>query len=153
MNLTLKNIESALAGEAVAHVKYIYFAEICRQHGYHDIAELFDETASQEILHAISHLKLIVGNPDPKECLEMSIAGETYEYTEMYPQYEQIAKAERDTVAELEFKEQGLESSLHAMKFREQLAKAKTIFGALSKVEERHANQYKNALEGIAANG
>jgi rubrerythrin len=81
----------------------------------------------------------------------MAIAGETYEYTEMYPQFEAIARAEQDTIALNEFRNQILESSQHAEEFKQRLAKAQKVFGALKQVEEKHANQYKQVLAGVQA--
>jgi rubrerythrin len=78
--------------------------------------------------------------------LEKAIEGETYEYTEMYPQFERIAKAEQNIEAVKEFNEQGRESNVHAQQFKAVLAKAEKRFNALKKVEERHANAYKKVL-------
>jgi rubrerythrin len=146
-SVTLKNLESALAGESMAHIKYRYFAKIARAEGFEDVAKHFDETADQEIKHAWGHLELLVGNPTTKECLELAIAGETYEFTEMYPQFENIAKAEQNIEAVKEFNEQGRESNEHAQAFKALLVKATKRFNALKKVEERHANAYKQVLE------
>ena len=88
-----------------------------------------------------------MGKPTTKECLELAIAGETYEFTEMYPQFEYIAKAEQNIEAVKEFNEQGRESNEHAQAFKALLVKANKRFNALKKVEERHANAYKQVLE------
>ena len=149
MSVTLKNLESALAGESMAHIKYRYFAKIAREEGFEDVAKHFEHTADQEILHAWGHLELLVGKPTTKECLELAIAGETYEFTEMYPQFETIAKAEQNIEAVKEFNEQGRESNEHAQAFKALLVKATKRFNALKKVEERHANAYKQVLENL----
>jgi rubrerythrin len=146
MSVTLKNLESALAGESVAHIKYRYFAKLCRQAGFSDVADHFEHTADQEILHAWGHLKLLIGEPSVVECLKLAIAGETYEYTEMYPQFASIAKAEQDTVAHNEFRDQISESSEHAEQFKQKLAKAEKVFAALEQVEKKHAAQYEKVL-------
>ena len=148
-SVTLANLESALAGESMAHIKYRYFAKIAREEGFEDVAKHFEHTADQEIKHAWGHLELLVGKPTTKECLELAIAGETYEFTEMYPQFEQIAKAEHNIEAVKEFNEQGRESNQHAQEFKELLIKASKRFNALKKVEERHANAYKQVLENL----
>jgi rubrerythrin len=67
----------------------------------------------------------------------------------MYPQFESIARAEMDTVALNEFRNQILESSEHAQQFKAKLAKAEKVFAALKQVEEKHANQYKQVLAGV----
>jgi rubrerythrin len=149
MSLTLKNIESALAGESMAHIKYRYFAKIAREEGFEEVAQHFEHTADQEIKHAWGHLELLIGKPSTKECLEKAIEGETYEYTEMYPQFENTAKAEQNIEAVKEFNEQGRESNEHAQQFKAVLAKAEKRFAALKKVEERHANAYKQVLGGL----
>jgi rubrerythrin len=149
MSVTLKNLEGALAGESMAHIKYRYFAKIAREEGFEEVAQHFEHTADQEIKHAWGHLELLIGKPSTKECLEKAIEGETYEYTEMYPQFERIAKAEQNIEAVKEFNEQGRESNVHAQQFKAVLAKAEKRFNALKKVEERHANAYKQVLGGL----
>lgn len=147
MSNTLKNLESALAGESMAHVKYRYFAKLARAEGFEDVAKHFEHTADQEILHAWGHLELLIGKPSTKECLEMAIAGETHEFTEMYPRMQDEAWREGNDAAALEAMEQAAESREHADQFRAVLAKAEKRFTALKKVEERHANAYKTVLE------
>ena len=68
MSITLQNLESALAGESMAHIKYRYFAKIAREEGFEDVAKHFEHTADQEILHAWGHLELLIGKPNTKEC-------------------------------------------------------------------------------------
>jgi rubrerythrin len=146
MSATIKNLESALAGESMAHIKYRYFAKLARAEGYEDVAKHFEETADQEIKHAWGHLELLVGKPTTKECLELAIAGETYEFTEMYPKFEEEAEREGNEEAMLEARMQAKESQEHADEFKRVLALAEKRFAALKKVEERHANAYKNVL-------
>jgi rubrerythrin len=145
-SITLKNLESALAGESMAHIKYRYFAKIAREEGFEDVAKHFEHTADQEIKHAWGHLELLIGKPSTKECLQKAIDGETYEFTEMYPQFEAIAIKEKDLEAEKEMRGQIQESFEHAEAFKAVLAKAEKRFAALKKVEERHANAYKQVM-------
>jgi rubrerythrin len=147
MSNTLQNLESALAGESMAHIKYRYFAKLARAEGFEDVAKHFEHTADQEILHAWGHLELLIGKPSTKECLEMAIAGETEEYMHMYPRMQDEAYREGNDNAALEAMEQAAESKEHAEQFKAVLAKAEKRFNALKKVEERHANAYKNVLE------
>lgn len=149
MSITLKNLESALAGESMAHIKYRYFAKLAREEGYEEVAKHFEHTADQEIKHAWGHLELLVGKPNTKRCLELAIEGETYEYMEMYPQFENTAKAEQNIEAVREFNEQGRESNEHAQQFKEVLAKAEKRFAALKKVEQRHAEAYQQVWETV----
>jgi len=147
--ITTKNLESALAGESMAHIKYRYFAKIAREEGFEEVAKHFEHTANQEILHAWGHLELLIGKPSTKECLEKAIEGETYEFTYMYPRMQEEAVAENDELAAKIAGEQIDESKEHAQQFLKVLEKAEKRFAALKKVEERHANAYKKVLEGI----
>jgi rubrerythrin len=149
MSITIKNLESALAGESQAHVKYRYFAKIARAEGFEEVAKHFEHTADQEILHAWSHLELLVGKPDTRRCLEMAIEGETYEFTTMYPDFEREAVLEGNNEAAEEAKLQADESQEHAEQFIAVLKKAEKRFAALKKIEERHANAYKEKLENL----
>ena len=148
MSITLKNLESALAGESMAHIKYRYFAKIAREEGFEEVANHFEHTADQEIKHAWGHLELLIGKPSTKECLEKAIEGETYEFTTMYPTFKDQAAQEGHT-AVTEFQEQIDESIEHAEEFKAVLVKAEKRFAALQKVEERHANAYKQVLGGL----
>jgi rubrerythrin len=149
MSLTIKNLESALAGESQAHVKYRYFAKIAREEGYEDVAKHFEHTADQELKHAWGHLELLIGKPNTKECLEKAIEGETYEFTTMYPQMEAEARGEGLLEAASEAQEQIAESKEHAEQFKAVLAKAEKRFNALKKVEERHATAYQRMLQEV----
>lgn len=147
-SVTVRNLESAFAGESMAHIKYLYFAKIARAAGDEGTARVFEETAAQEVQHAFGHLDLLF----PKDqmttarCLDYAIEGETYEYTEMYPSFRHAAVAEGNDAAVREIDEQIAESREHAERFRATLEKAAKRFAALAKVEERHANQYRAQL-------
>jgi rubrerythrin len=149
MSITLKNLESALAGESMAHIKYRYFAKIAREEGFEDVAKHFEHTADQEIKHAWGHLELLIGKPSTKECLQKAIDGETYEFTEMYPKFEEEAELEGNEDAMLEARLQAAESKEHAEQFAEVLAKAEKRFAALTKIEKRHAEAYQQKLEAL----
>lgn len=146
MSTTLKNLESALAGESMAHIKYRYFAKIAREEGYEEVAKHFEHTADQELLHAWGHLELLIGKPSTKVCLEKAIEGETYEFTTMYPEFLAGAKTEQEAA---EYKEQIAESKEHAEQFKAVLAKAEKRFAALAKVEKRHAEAYQLVWESL----
>lgn len=146
--VTIKNIESAFAGESMANIKYLYFARISRALGDELTARVFEETAAQEVQHAFGHLDLLYpkSTMTVQRCLEMAIAGETYEYTEMYPEFRHMAVQEGNDAAVRELDEQIVESKEHAAMFRATLEKAAKRFAALAKVEERHANHYRDTL-------
>ena len=150
---TIQNLEAAFAGESMAHIKYRYFAKIAREQGDEATAKAFEETADQEVMHAFGHLDLLYPKSTltPAKCLEMAIAGETYEYTEMYPKFRETAVSEGNAAAVSEIDEQIEESKEHAAFFQATLEKAAKRFAALAKVEERHANAYQVQLDKVNA--
>ncbi len=149
---TYQNLEAAFAGESMAHIKYRYFAKLARAAGDEDTARAFEETADQEVQHAFGHLDLLYPASEitPAKALQIAIDGETYEYSEMYPGFRKTAVEEGNTAAISEIDEQIAESKEHAENFKTVLEKAAKRFAALAKVEERHANHYKQALAKIA---
>ena len=147
-SVTIQNLEAAFAGESMAHIKYRYFAKLAREAGAEDVAKIFEETANQEVMHAFGHLDLLYPKAEltPARALEIAIEGETYEYTEMYPKFRHLAVEEGNSAAVAEYDEQIAESKEHAENFKRTLEKAAKRFAALAKVEERHANAYRNVL-------
>jgi rubrerythrin len=160
---TLANLESAFAGESMAHIKYRYFAKLAREMGDEDTARTFEETADQEVMHAFGHLDLLYPKAlmTPARALQIAIDGETYEYTEMYPGFRKTAELEGNAAAVAEMDGQIEDSKAHAARFEAALAtaallkatldKAQKRFAALARVEERHANHYKAQLAKVAA--
>ena len=147
MSITIENLKSALAGESQAHIKYRYFARIAREEGHEDVARHFEHTADQELLHAWGHLELLINKPSTRECLEMAIAGETEEFTYMYPRMATAALNEGNTDFASEIAQQIGESKEHAEQFQRVLEKAQKRFAALTKVEKRHAAAYQQVME------
>jgi rubrerythrin len=150
-SVTIKNLEAAFAGESMAHIKYRYFAKLARAAGAEEVAKIFEATADQEVMHAFGHLDLLYpkAKMTPAKALEIAIEGETYEYTEMYPNFRHLAIEEGNQAAVAEFDEQIAESKEHADNFRRTLEMAAKRFAALAKVEERHANHYRDALNAL----
>jgi rubrerythrin len=100
---THDNLKAAFAGESQANRRYLYFAKQADVEGHPDLAGLFRDTAEGETGHAHGHLDFLktVGDPatgepigDTRKNLKASIAGETYEYTEMYPSFARAAREE-----------------------------------------------------------
>jgi rubrerythrin len=147
MTLTIKNLETAFAGESQAHTKYMYFANLADQMGQFEIADHFYATAEQELKHAHSHLNLLIGEPDILKCIQMAIDGETYEYTTMYPEMEQQALQEGKLLDAKEAREQSHESRVHAEDFRQLLDMAAKRFGALARIEQKHARGFEHLRE------
>jgi rubrerythrin len=147
MSETINSLHTAYSGESQAHTKYRYFAKIAREEGFEDIAKHFEHTADQELLHSWGHLELIIGKPTTKKCLELAIEGETYEFTEMYPHFKEVAEFEGNMKAADEAQTQINESKEHAEQFQAMLKKAEKRFAALTKVEQRHAEAYQKKLD------
>ncbi len=145
---TIQNVEAAFAGESMANRKYLFFARRARELGAIEVAEVFEATAEQETLHAFGHLDLLYPKNEltVERMLQMAIDGETYEYTEMYPKFRHLAEQEGNQAAVTEMDEQIAESKEHAERFAKTLATAAKRFAALAKVEERHANHYRETL-------
>lgn len=148
---TMKNLESAFAGESMAHMKYLHFASIARANGHAEVAKVFEETAAQEIKHALAHAELLypAALVDTARALQLAIDGETYEYTEMYPGFQREAEKEGNLAAQRELDEQIKESKEHADLFRKTLQLANKRFAALARIEEKHANQYRRVLADV----
>jgi rubrerythrin len=153
-SITIKNLEAAFAGESMAHIKYLHFAKVARLHGDEATAKVFEDTARQEVMHALGHADLLYPKDQlsVQDVLQYAIEGETYEYTEMYPTFRHEAEQEGNMAAVKEMDEQISESKEHAEMFADVLAKAERRFAALTKVEEKHANNYKAVLANVQAN-
>lgn len=130
MNKTQQNLLKAFAGESQARNKYQIFAKMARKENLEWIARVFEETADNERAHAEELFELITeptqaeGNlgivpfyKTTTENLQVAAEGERYEWTKMYPDFEQIAKEENET-------------------------EATRLFGELKEVEEKHEERY-----------
>ena len=128
---THENLKEAFAGESQANRRYLYFAAKADVEGYNDVSAVFRSTAEGETGHAHGHLEYLeaVGDPvtgepigETSKNLKSAIAGETYEYTDMYPGMAKAARSEG-------FDEIG------------------DWFETLAKAERSHANRFKKALD------
>ena len=97
------NLKEAFAGESQANRRYLYFAQKADVEGYPDVAALFRSVAEGETGHAFGHFDFLSATGDPvtgepvgptTDNLKSAIAGETYEYTEMYPGFARTARDE-----------------------------------------------------------
>jgi rubrerythrin len=131
---TETNLKDAFAGESQANRRYLYFAKIADVEGYPEVASNFRETAEGETGHAHGHLDFLkeVGDPatglpmgDTATNLKASIAGETHEYTDMYPGFAKTARDEG-------FKE------------------VADWFETLAKAEKSHAGRFDKMLKTIS---
>jgi rubrerythrin len=131
---THENLKAAFAGESQANRRYLYFARQADIEGYPDVGGLFRDTAEAETGHAHGHLDYLKQAGDPATDkpiggtdlnLAAAVAGETYEYTEMYPGMARSARDEGFTdVAEW--------------------------FETLAKAEKSHAGRFQKALDDLA---
>ena len=130
---TENNLKEAFAGESQANRRYLYFAQKADVEGYNDVAAVFRSTAEGETGHAHGHLEFLeeVGDPatgkpigETKDNLVAAVAGETHEYTDMYPG---MAKTAR---------EEGFEE-------------VADWFETLAKAEKSHAGKFQKTLDSI----
>ena len=130
---TENNLKEAFAGESQANRRYLYFAQKADVEGYNDVSAVFRSTAEGETGHAHGHLEFLeeVGDPatgkpigETKDNLVSAVAGETHEYTDMYPG---MAKTAR---------EEGFEEIAD-------------WFETLAKAEKSHAGKFQKTLDGI----
>lgn len=91
---TEKNLETAFAGESMAHTKYQYFASKAKKDGYVQMAAIFEETARNEKEHAKIWYKLLHGIGSTEENLVTAAEGENYEWTDMYAGFARVAREE-----------------------------------------------------------
>ncbi|SPE32018.1 Rubrerythrin [Burkholderiales bacterium] len=130
---TEDNLKAAFAGESQANRRYLYFASKADIEGYNDVAAVFRSTAEGETGHAHGHLEYLeqVGDPatglpigPTRANLKAAIAGETHEYTDMYPGMAKTARGE------------GFEEIAD-------------WFETLAKAERSHANKFQRTLDSI----
>ena len=131
---THENLKEAFAGESQANRRYLYFAKVADIEGYPAVAGNFRETAEGETGHAHGHLDYLkaVGDPatdlpmgDTVQNLAAAVAGETYEYTDMYPGMARTAREEG-------------------------FAEIADWFETLAKAEKSHAGRFQAFLDDIS---
>ena len=101
---TQENLQAAFAGESQANRKYLAFAARAQADGHPQIARLFRAAAAAETVHAHAHFRVMKGVADTAENLQAAIAGEAFEYREMYPKFLQEAESEGHKAAVISFK-------------------------------------------------
>ncbi|MEM3424459.1 MAG: rubrerythrin family protein [Thermoproteota archaeon] len=124
---------NAFAGESMAHMRYLVFADVAEREGYLNVSRLFKAIAFAEFIHARNHYdrlknyreesKVASGTPagpgDTSKNLELGIMGEEYEVNEMYPAYIEVARFQGEKSAELSFKWAYEAEKIHAQLYRE----------------------------------
>ena len=124
---TEDNLKAAYAGESQARNYYTFFAGVARQEGWLKVAEVFEETAKNEKEHAEIILKLLKGLLGSGDNLKAAIEKESYEFKEMYPGFEKIAREEGET-------------------------EAANYFGHVKEVEKHHAERFQRILSLLEGN-
>ena len=119
---TEKNLEAAFAGESQARNKYTYFASVAKKQGFEQIANLFLKTADNEKEHAKMWFKELNGIGDTAENLLAAAEGENYEWTDMYVEFAEQAKAEGFTQIAALFEAVGAIEKEHEARYRKLLA-------------------------------
>ncbi len=100
---TQDNLNAAFAGESQANRRYLFSAEQAEKDGHQAIARLFRAVAEAETVHALNHLKTLGEIKSTKENLAAAISGENYEFSKMYPEFIEQAKADGNKRAEATF--------------------------------------------------
>ena len=103
--MTKRFLEDAFAGESMAHMKYLIFADEAEKKGKHGLAKLFRAIAYAEFVHARNHFRVLGKIGSLVDNIQMGIDGETFEIEEMYPVYENAAQfqEEKDAVRSMHF--------------------------------------------------
>lgn len=91
---TEQNLHTAFAGESQARNKYTYFATAAKEEGFEQVADIFLETAENEREHAKKEFDFLKGIGDTNANLKAAAEGEHYEWTQMYPEFERVAREE-----------------------------------------------------------
>lgn len=120
---TKKNLETAFAGEAMAHTKYLYYASRAKKDGFEQISDIFTETALNEKEHAKIWFKMLHDGavPDTHVNLNDAIAGEEYEWTDMYKKFAKEARAEGFEEIAQKFEAVGAIEKEHEARYRKLL--------------------------------
>ncbi len=116
--MTEKFLNEAFAGESMAHMKYLIFAEEAEKRGKKNLARLFRAIAYAEFVHARNHLRELGGIGDDVENLQKAIDGETFEVEEMYPVYNEAAKLQGEKGAERSTKYALEAEKIHAQMYK-----------------------------------
>lgn len=122
MGKTKENLMGGFSGESQANRKYTAFASVAEEEGHKDIARLFRATAEAENVHAVAELKLAGKLNDTAANLQDAIEGETYEFSEMYPNFEKDAVAEDEKQAIRVFQFAKEAEKVHAQLYKEALS-------------------------------
>ncbi|MCX8014742.1 MAG: rubrerythrin family protein [candidate division WOR-3 bacterium] len=132
--MTKKALSEAFAGESMAHMKYLIFAEVAEKEGFINVARLFKAIAFAEFVHARNHARNLDYIKQTDGNLQTGIDGETFEVNEMYPAYLAIAVLQNEKGAELAINYALAAEKIHAELYKQ--AKVNVQKGEDIKVDE-----------------
>lgn len=118
MTESVEKLMAAFAGESQANRRYLAFAQKADQEGLAQIAKLFRAAAEAETVHALNHLRMAGKVGMTVANLEEAISGETHEFTEMYPEFLVVSRAENNKQAEWSFDVANQVEEIHAGLFK-----------------------------------
>lgn len=118
---TEENLKAAFAGESQANRRYLAFAQAARAAGADAVAEVFEEAAADETLHAHAHLAYLGGISDSADNLKVALEGETFEKESMYPEFIATAEVEGFTKVAQYLKSVAGDEGRHASKYQKAL--------------------------------
>ncbi|AGG06047.1 MULTISPECIES: rubrerythrin family protein [Dehalococcoides] len=121
-----ENLKSAFAGESQANRKYLFFADKAEKEGFAHVARLFRAAAEAETVHARNHFNVLKGVGNTAANLEEAVAGESYEFTSMYPSFIKEAETEGNSAALLSFNHANKVEKIHHGLFDEALKEVKS---------------------------
>lgn len=147
MSKSKENLAAAFAGESQANRKYLAFAKKAEEDGYPQIGKLFKAAAAAETVHAHNHLRIMGGINSTKENVLDAIAGETHEFTEMYPEFLEVAAQEGENQASWSFNIANEVEKIHAGLYT-QAAKALESDADLKAVDYYVCKVCGNTVEG-----
>jgi len=129
---TEKNILTAFAGESAARNRYTYWASKAKKDGYVQIADIFEETASQEKEHAKRLFKFLEGGDveisialpagvigSTLDNLKSAAEGEEHEWQHMYPEYAEIARQEGFEAVAVAMESIAVAEKFHGERYRQ----------------------------------
>jgi len=123
---TEANLHAAFAGESMARNKYTYFAAQARKDGFQQIAELFEKTANNEMVHAKLWFRHLDGIGSTEQNLAAAAEGENFEWTDMYKKFAEEARAEGFEAIAKQFEEVGAIEKHHEERYLQLLDNIKT---------------------------
>lgn len=121
-NKVMKDLMDAFAGESQANRKYTAYSRKAKAEGHINAAKLFQAAADAETIHALKHFEVAGKVGSTEANLQDAVNGETYEYTEMYPEFMKDAEAEGNKGAIGSFDYAMKAEEVHARLYKEALA-------------------------------